>query len=336
MKILIWGVTYSAECYANLISKTHEVVGYVDNKELLWGTKPDGIYTVFSPSEFQNLEYDKIVIACVAGYQEVCNQLCAIGLSDKIITLEDLMHVQAVSASDESIKNRLRIGNSVFGKPVLVEAPLLLFQTHIKSCRYIGAYTYALKGVTMKNVTSIGRFCTIAENAILWNATHKLEAISAHPMFLPKELTWLNPFYEGLDKEEYMNWCQGINKKHTLPQAKKKTLIIGNDVWIGNGAKILQGVTVGDGAVIGAGAVVTKDVPPYAIVGGSPARIIRYRFSEDIIERLLKIQWWLYGPKVLMGLDIIEPTHEVLDELEARIQSGEYPKMECPLYKIVK
>lgn len=67
---------------------------------------------------------------------------------------------------------------------------------------------------------------------------------------------------------------------------------IGNDVWIGARAMILDGVSVGDGAVIGAGAIVTKDVPPYAIVAGVPAKIIRYRFSEDIINKLLTIKWW--------------------------------------------
>ncbi|WP_140538245.1 DapH/DapD/GlmU-related protein [Mesorhizobium sp. B1-1-8] len=67
---------------------------------------------------------------------------------------------------------------------------------------------------------------------------------------------------------------------------------VGNDVWIGHGAIMLPGVAIGDGAVVGAGAVVTKDVPPYAIVVGSPAKVIRYRFSEDVVAKLLAIQWW--------------------------------------------
>jgi len=74
------------------------------------------------------------------------------------------------------------------------------------------------------------------------------------------------------------------------PEFKKVT--IGNDVWIGTRALIMDGVTVGDGAVIGAGAVVTKDVPPYAIVGGVPAKIIKYRFSEKKISQMLELQWW--------------------------------------------
>ena len=86
------------------------------------------------------------------------------------------------------------------------------------------------------------------------------------------------------------------DKKHWvfkyLNSEKKISIEIGNDVWIGSRATILEGVNIGDGVVVAAGAVVTKDVPPYAIVGGVPARIIRYRFDEETIQNLLKMKWW--------------------------------------------
>ncbi|WP_280177539.1 CatB-related O-acetyltransferase [Pseudohoeflea suaedae] len=84
---------------------------------------------------------------------------------------------------------------------------------------------------------------------------------------------------------------------------------IGNDVWIGYGAFIRSGVTVGDGAVIGGMANVIHDVPPYAIVVGNPARVVRYRFSEDIIELLLKTKWWRFSIADLSGFDLTNPKH---------------------------
>lgn len=86
----------------------------------------------------------------------------------------------------------------------------------------------------------------------------------------------------------------GIRSKEYITKAwdNKGNIVIGNDVWIGYEAVILSGVTIGDGAIIGAHAVVTKDVPPYTIVGGIPAQTIRKRFSQDTIDTLLKIKWW--------------------------------------------
>ncbi len=88
---------------------------------------------------------------------------------------------------------------------------------------------------------------------------------------------------------------------------KKGDIVIGNDVWIGYEAVIMVGVTIGDGAVIGARAVVTKDVPPYTIVGGVPAKPIRRRFPEDVISDLLKIRWWDWPEeKIQMNIQAIQ------------------------------
>ena len=138
-------------------------------------------------------------------------------------------------------------------------------------------YHYPVNGDRLK----IGRFCSIACGAkfLFTSANHSMRSLSTYPFPI---------FFEewGLD---------GKNIRQAWDQ--KGDIVVGNDVWIGYEAVILSGVTIGDGAVIGARAVVTKDVPPYAIVGGVPARLIRRRFDEETIQKLLRLQWWNWEPE---------------------------------------
>ncbi len=107
------------------------------------------------------------------------------------------------------------------------------------------------------------------------------------------------------------------------PQSVEMTTI-GNDVWIGHGAFIKPGVTIGDGAIVGAQSVVTRDVPPYAIVAGSPAIVRRYRFSKAIIARMAAAQWWRYAFWDLAGAAIGDP-EAFLDAVGERIAGGLAP-----------
>ena len=131
----------------------------------------------------------------------------------------------------------------------------------------------------------IGKFCSIACGAkFLFNsANHKMASLSTYtfPLFFEE---W------GLKKE---NVAQAWDQKGDI--------MIGNDVWIGYEAVILSGVTIGDGAVIGCRAVVTKDIPPYTIVGGVPAKPIRKRFDEETIKELQKIKWWDWTEEKIAG-----------------------------------
>lgn len=124
--------------------------------------------------------------------------------------------------------------------------------------------------------------------------------------------------------------CEDRVRKKYIEKSKKPLPIIGNDVWIGFGATVLNGVTIGDGAIIAAGAVVTKDVPPYAIVGGNPAHVIKYRFSKEVVEKLLALQWWNYGSDILDGLPI-DDVEKALPMLRNRIDSQKYKVFTPPI-----
>ncbi|MCD8356469.1 MAG: CatB-related O-acetyltransferase [Clostridia bacterium] len=137
----------------------------------------------------------------------------------------------------------------------------------------------------------IGKFCSIACGArfLFTSANHTLHSLSTYPFPL---------FFEawGLDKKDV-----------TSAWDNRGNIVIGNDVWIGYEAVILSGVTVGDGAIIGSCAVVTKDVPPYTIVGGVPAKPIRKRFSDETIAHLMDLQWWNWSyDKIAQNIESIQ------------------------------
>jgi acetyltransferase-like isoleucine patch superfamily enzyme len=135
-----------------------------------------------------------------------------------------------------------------------------------------GRYSFCGYSCTIVNC-DVGAFCSISNDVVIGGARHPMEWVSMSPVFSSR---------------------RDSVKKKFAKHDKGDTLrtVIGNDVWIGEKALIKAGVRVGDGAVVGMGSVVTKDVPPYAIVAGCPARMIKMRFDDEIIGKLLKIRWW--------------------------------------------
>jgi acetyltransferase-like isoleucine patch superfamily enzyme/SAM-dependent methyltransferase len=156
----------------------------------------------------------------------------------------------------------------------------------------VGDYSYADGDVNWvvsnpEDLIEVGKFCAIAPNvSIFGGGEHFTQRVTTYPfnfLFLQDKFT-----------------------THNTDATSKGVTKIGNDVWIGQGAIVLSGVTIGHGAIIGAGAVVSRDVPPYAIVAGNPAQVIRSRFSPSTIEFLLNLQWWDWSlDKILLNLDLL-------------------------------
>ncbi|HZT51888.1 MAG TPA: CatB-related O-acetyltransferase [Stellaceae bacterium] len=154
---------------------------------------------------------------------------------------------------------------------------------------------------------TIGAFCSIGARTAINPFNHPTGWLSIHEFqYHPKSYDWVPEWRE-------------MRRLERTPDMFPRTTI-GNDVWMGHNVNVLGGVSVGDGAVVAAGAVVTKPVPPYAIVAGVPARVVRYRFDERTIERLLAVRWWEFELAELSGLDFrnVAACLPRLEEIRAR------------------
>lgn len=146
---------------------------------------------------------------------------------------------------------------------------------------YIGYGTYIVGENGYIHDCKIGRFCSIASNCHIGLGDHALNMVATSPLFYSSHSLLPQNFLSESIAMEDSTIC-GTNYK----------VIIGNDVWMGYNVCVKEGVTIGDGAIIGAKSLVTRDIPPYAIAVGTPAKVIKYRFTPEQIQKLLEIQWW--------------------------------------------
>lgn len=171
-----------------------------------------------------------------------------------------------------------RLSRLRYGRRSDLQRAALLATTGI----HVGKYTYGFEDICFKAspVVQIGAFTSIAENVNVSKGNHPIDTVSTHNFFYLKSFGF-------------------VDDMRADPARGNAPISIGHDVWIGRDVTILTGVTIGTGAIIAAGAVVAKDVPPYAIVGGVPARLIRHRFDEETIARLLASRWWSWPDETL-------------------------------------
>ena len=149
----------------------------------------------------------------------------------------------------------------------------VIFQNTTIYNSVLGSHTYVQKNSGILN-SKIGKFCSIASHVSVGLGRHPIEQVSTHPAFYSSTQPIAKTF-SGTDIYDPFS-----------------PIVIGNDVWIGRGAIVMEGVMIGNGAVVAANAVVTKDVPAYSIVGGVPAKVMRYRFDEDTVRALEALKWW--------------------------------------------
>lgn len=175
---------------------------------------------------------------------------------------------------------------------------------------FIGLGSYVGTNCVLKR-TRIGRFCSIGPNVKIVDGNHPTHTyVSTHPAFFRKEKFCGFEFNPGTVFEEYTY----------TDESKNWFCDIGSDVWIGDSVSILNGIRIGDGAIIAAGAVVTKNVPAYAIAGGVPAKVIRYRFSDEQIASLLRIKWWDLDMETLSKLSV---SFSNIDDFLDRVQNSD-------------
>ena len=203
-------------------------------------------------------------------------------------------------------------GRMAFGPKSWFEPPLLVHAELTGGTIQIGSFT-GFFGGNIRN-GSIGRYCSIARDVSIGPNEHPTD-------WLTSSVLAENPLANG-----WAEFARPGRRSHFAQQARPfptnlKRTVIGNDVWIGTGTLILKGVTIGDGAVVAGGSVVTRDVPPYGVVAGTPARLKRLRFDERTVERLLALRWWRYAMFDFNDLPLSDMPR-ALDLLEERVGSG--------------
>ena len=282
-EVVIWGASKGGEIAKSVLENLDIQVSFFVDKQ--YATK--NVFLELPVKSLNNLSVSKhyVVIAIMSFIYELEENIEAMGYTHK-----DFRYVY---------------DNEGYNKEDI----------EYRGCK-VGRYTYGYEDLMeyYPLATSIGRYCSINGTARIWN-NHPLGYVTTHPIL---DYRW---FYSYEKQEERDEYCKKYGKHfqnvefENSPLRDNRPIVIGNDIWIGANVVILPGVTIGDGAVIAAGAVVTNDVEPYAIVGGVPAKLIKKRFSEEDIQKMLEIKWWDWSiEKIEENIELFYNPQEFLNK----------------------
>ena len=178
----------------------------------------------------------------------------------------------------------------------------------------LGAFSYGHS--VFSTELTIGRYCSLSWDVEVMAGNHPIDWVTTSPVtHFPQDIRGLSLYLNDIGAKEY--------RLHRFDLGRVP-VNVGHDVWIGAHVIIKRGIKIGHGAVVGAGSVIMHDVPPYAIVAGTPARILRYRFQDDVIADLLQSEWWRFGPDVVQSFDVRDPAR-FLDGLRKAVAEGLQP-----------
>ena len=216
-----------------------------------------------------------------------------------------LNHVNSGSV-DIVIKDRVKIGPATILDKAFLHGPNIIGRMSIVKNSRIGRFSTAGQLFRCIDV-DMGAFCSIGDNVLVNAGEHPHAWLTTH-VFPFNHAAW--------------DWCPSVELLNLTEWKPRERCSIGNDVWIGANAVILTKARIGDGAVVAAGAIVRSDVPPYAIVGGVPSRIIGYRFDAETIARLLSAQWWQLPMEKIASLPVsnISQCLDLIDEYKTADQ----------------
>lgn len=234
--------------------------------------------------------------------------------ADPTASADGFLRIFGAACNTEKMSSPVRGHPQIKKNTVATVEPPVWFRSafSIRCNVSIGAFTYFQTG-SLEACSSIGRYCSIAGNLRVGDIEHPTDWLGTSPFqYNAARFGW----HDSAD-----DYVALTGRKDSF---RKSPVVIGHDVWIGARVTILRGVTIGDGAIVAGGSVVTKDVEPYCVVGGVPARPIRKRFDDDTVKRLLDLRWWDYSPNDLSGIPF-DDIHAAIDEIDRRLEGGLTP-----------